>query len=255
MSPSQAEAYQGCPRRYALESRLRLDPADDNPYLRFGSLMHTVLERSVRRSSEQGETGLDLSDALGELEAQLARMDFGTPVLNYAWMERGARLLDQMSRRWTDDGAEPIRFEERVTIDMGGIPWSGRIDRVDRLENGRLRVIDYKTSKTPTTVKDAAVSLQLGFYLWALSGLDPHPDVVEAAELWFPLCDRETSWRRSFDPSNLAEVLGELREIAEAILAERADPLAWPPRPSRDCGRCGVRSLCPAWPEGQGAFA
>ena len=255
MSTSQAEAYQACPRRYALEARLRLDPADDNPYLRFGSLMHTVLERSVQRSSQRGIAGLDLPDALRELEARLAEMDFGTPVLNYAWLERGAKLLDQLARRWTGDGAEPIRFEERVRVEMDGIPWSGRIDRVDRLENGRLRVVDYKTSKTPTTLKDAAVSLQLGFYLWALSGREPDSETVEAAELWFPLCERETSWTRSFDPSNLAEVLQELREIAEAILTERADPQAWPPRPSRDCGRCRVRPLCPAWPEGQGAFA
>ncbi|MDE0131218.1 MAG: ATP-dependent DNA helicase [bacterium] len=255
MSASQAEAYQKCPRRYALESRLRLDPSDDNPYLRFGSLMHTVLERSVRRSSEQGEPGLDLADALQELSVRLAEMDFGTPVLNYAWLERGTRLLEQLARRWTTDRGQAIGFEERIEIDLDGTTWRGRIDRVDRMEDGTLRIVDYKTSKNPMAVKDAAVSLQLGFYLWARSGRGPDADRVSEAELWFPLCDREMSWTRSFDPANLEEVLGLLREIAEAILAERADPLPWPPRPSRECGRCRVRSLCPAWPEGQGAFA
>ena len=255
MSASQAEAYYKCPRRYALESRLRLDPSDDNPYLRFGSLMHAVLEKSVRRSSEQGEPGLNLSDALHELSVRLAEMDFGTPVLNYAWLERGTRLLEQLAERWTADGSRAIGFEERIRVDLDGTEWRGRIDRVDRMEDGTLRIVDYKTSKNPMAVKDAAVSLQLGFYLWARSGGEPDADRVSAAELWFPLCDRETSWTRSFDRANLEEVLGELREIAEAILAEKADPLPWPPRPSRECGRCRVRSLCPAWPEGQGAFA
>ena len=255
MSASQAEAYRKCPRRYALESRLRLDPSDDNPYLRFGSLMHSVLERSVRRSSEQGEPGMDLSDALQELSVRWAEMDFGTPVLNYAWLERGTRLLEQLAERWTADGDRSIGFEERIRVDLDGTEWRGRIDRVDRMRDGTLRIVDYKTSKNPIAVKDAAVSLQLGFYLWALSRREPAADRVSAAELWFPLCDRETSWTRSFDPANLEEVLGELREIAEAILAERADPLPWPPRPSRECGRCRVRPLCPAWPEGQGAFA
>lgn len=255
MSASQAEAYQKCPRRYALESRLRLDPSDDNPYLRFGSLMHSVLEKSVRRSSEQGEPGLDLTDALQELSVQLADMDFGTPVLNHAWLERGTRLLEQLARRWIADGGQAIGFEERIGIDLDGTTWRGRIDRVDRMEDGTLRIVDYKTSKTPMAVKDAAVSLQLGFYLWALSRRVPDAGRVSGAELWFPLCDRDSSWTRSFDPANLAKVLEDLREIAEAILAERADPLPWPPRPSRECGRCRVRSLCPAWPEGQGAFA
>ena len=255
MSASQAEAYQKCPRRYALESRLGLDPSDDNPYLRFGSLMHAVLEKSVRRSSARGVPGLDLSDALQELSVRLAEMDFGTPVLNYAWLERGTRLLEQLAERWAADGGRAIGFEERIRVDLDGTEWRGRIDRVDRMEDGTLRIVDYKTSKNPMAVKDAAVSLQLGFYLWARSGRGPDADQVSAAELWFPLCDRETSWTRSFDPANLEEVLGELGEIAEAIMAERADPVAWPPRPSRECGRCRVRSLCPAWPEGQGAFA
>ncbi|MXY73345.1 MAG: ATP-dependent helicase [Acidimicrobiia bacterium] len=255
MSASQAEAYQKCPRRYALESRLRLDTSDDNPYLRFGSLMHSVLEKSVRRSSEQGKAGLDLDDALEELTVRFAETDFGTPVLNRAWLERGTRLLEQLARRWAADGGRPIGFEESIEIEMQGITWRGRIDRVDRMEDGTLRIVDYKTSKSPMAVKDAAVSLQLGFYLWALSDEAPDKDRVSGAELWFPLCDTESSWTRSFDPANLAEVLEDLREISEAIVAERADPVPWPPRPSKECGRCGVRSLCPAWPEGEGAFA
>ena len=255
MSVSQAEAYQTCPRRYALESRLRLDPAGDNPYVRFGKLLHTVLERSVSRSSPHGGPGLDLSDALGELDAQLADVDFGTPVLNYAWLERGAKLLDQLARRWTDDGSEPIWFEADIQVEMDGIPWRGRIDRVDRLGDGRLRVVDYKTSKNPMAVKKAAASLQLGFYMWALAGREPDDHPVAEAEFWYPLSESETSWKRSFRPANLSEVVQELGRITEAILAERADPLAWPPQPSRECGRCRVRPLCPAWPEGQGAFA
>lgn len=255
MTASQAEAYRKCPRRYALESRLGLDPSDDNPYLRFGNLMHTVLDKSVRRSSEQGVPGLDLTGALQELSVRLAEMDFGTPVLNYAWLERGTRFLEQLARRWTEDGGRVIGFEERIGIDLDGIAWRGRIDRVDRMEDGTLRIVDYKTSKKPMAVKEAAVSLQLGFYVWALSGRGSDADRVSAAELWFPLCEKETSWTRSFDPANLTKVLGELREIAQAILAERADPQPWPPRPSKECGRCRVRPLCPAWPEGQGAFA
>ena len=254
MSASQAEAYQTCPRRYALEYRLRLDPSDDNPYVRFGKLIHTVLEKSGRRSFDQGGHGFDLSDALKELNTQLADLDFGTPVLNYAWLERGMKLLDQLAVRWTYENGEAIRFEESIKVEVDRIPWRGRIDRVDQLEDGRLRVVDYKTSKSPMTVKDAAVSLQLGFYLWVLSTQEPDAArSAPVAELWYPLCEK-ASWKRSFDSANLEKVMESLGEIAESIISEKANPLPWAPRPSQACGRCRVRPLCPAWPEGQGAF-
>lgn len=254
MSASQAEAYHTCPRRYALERRLRLGMAENNG-LRFGKLIHSVLESTGRRTSAAGESGLDLPDALMELEKQLEDLDFGTPVQNAAWLERGMQLLDQLEQRWDPRDGRAVGFEEEVDIEMGGTRWRGRVDRVDRLADGGLRIVDYKTSKNPITHKEAAVSLQLGFYLWAMPVHDPDLSPgTGVAELWYPLCEKG-SWKRSFSSANLAEVVEKLQEIASAIVTEAADPLPWQPKPSKQCGRCRVRSLCPAWPEGQGAFA
>ena len=44
LSPSQADSYSVCPRRYALERRLRLGDAG-SPYSQFGTLVHSALER------------------------------------------------------------------------------------------------------------------------------------------------------------------------------------------------------------------
>lgn len=254
MSASQAHAYQTCPRRYALGRRLRLD-SQDNHHATFGQLMHRVLEESGRRAFHRGEPCLDLSDALEELGGQMADLDFGTPVLNSAWLEKGMRLLSQLAERTEDEGGHAIRFEAMIDAELDGVRWRGRIDRIDRLEDGSLRVIDYKTSKNPMAIKEAAASLQLGFYLWGLSHLERDAGQgVPVAEFWYPLCDKESSWKRSFDTSSLEEVVKSLGEIAEVIISEKADPLPWPPKPSKECQRCRVRPLCPAWPEGQGAF-
>ena len=252
MSASQAEAYQKCPRQYALQRRLRIQPSDENPYARFGQLIHHVLHKCGEASRKLGEHGLDLPHALEELDRQIAGTDFGTPVLNQAWRDRGAKFLQLLEQRWKTRVGEVIGFEEPVDTTREGITWKGRIDRIDRMGDGSLRIVDYKTSKNPMPVKDAKSALQLGFYLWAVSRMQP--DVTaSAAEFWHPLCEKG-SWTRSFDPANLGEVLEELDDIAQAIVEEKPDPQPWPPRPSTECGRCSVRSLCPAWPEGKGAF-
>ena len=252
MSASQAEAYQICPRRYALERRLRIRPVDENLYARFGQLIHHVLQRSGERCLERGEAGLNLHLALQELDDQLATFDFGTPVLNQAWRERGIKLLDRLAQRWEQESGQAVSFEEAIDIELDGISWKGRIDRIDRMGDGTLRIVDYKTSKNPMTANDAKIALQLGFYLWAKSRLSPGAN-ASAAEFWYPLCEKP-SWKRSFDPVKVEEVIKLLGEIGQAIISEKADPQPWLPRPSQACGRCQVRSLCPAWPEGQGAF-
>ena len=150
MSASQAEAYQTCPRRFALERRLRLQPPA-TVWLKFGLLMHSVLEKSGRRSVEGGRPGLDLPDALVEMERQIAEVDFGTPVQNAAWMERGMELLTQLAERWDFGEGEAVSFEHEVDVEAGGTRWRGRIDRIDRMGDGTLRVVDYKTSKNPMT--------------------------------------------------------------------------------------------------------
>ena len=254
MSASQADAYQRCPRRYALEHRLRIRPPEESPYLKFGQLMHSVLQTAVERSSQHSRPRLDLLYALELLATQISEVDFGGPVQNEAWRERGEQLLTQLAERVLSEQSQIVGLEQEIDVDLDGISWRGRIDRIDRTENGTLRVVDYKTSKNPMTKKEAAAALQLGFYLWAIHMAEPGGvSSSVSAEFWYPLF-AGANWKRSFDPASLSVVVEQLREIAQAIISEKADPRPWPPRPSRECGRCRVRWLCPAWPEGKGAF-
>jgi superfamily I DNA/RNA helicase/RecB family exonuclease len=250
MSASQAEAYQTCPRRFALEKRLLIRPPEDSPYAKFGQLIHLVLHRMGERWQQRGSNRFDLADAIEELHRQSADFDFGTPVVNHAFVERGEKLLTQLADRWNHEGGQPMGFEENVEVTLAGTPWRGRVDRIDRMADGRIRIVDYKASKNPVAVKEAKNALQLGFYLWAMAQLEPQASL---AEFWFPLCSTN-AWKRSFDPANLEEVVLRLEEIARAIVSEGSQPQPWPTNPSKACGKCQVRSLCPAWPEGQGAY-
>ena len=111
-------------------------------------------------------------------------------------------------------------------------------------------MVDYKTSTTPPTLKGAARSLQLGFYLMAAAA---DPDLLRhgtptAAEFWHPLT-RGRRWRFPFDPAALDDVMTRLEEVAAGVLTED-----WTPRVGSHCGRCAVRLVCDRWPEGREAF-
>ena len=98
----------------------------------------------------------------------------------------------------------------------------------------------------------AAESAQLGFYLLAARHDGSLAEFGEpvGAEMWYPASRQKTLPVRAFDPDLLDAVADALRRAAAGIREE-----SWPVLPGPDCERCGVRLVCPAWPEGRESFA
>ena len=250
LSPSQAETYDQCPRQYAFERRLGAGDTF-SPYAHYGSLIHLVLELSEAEAVILQQPHNTLSATLEILERVWAsEADFGSPVLNEAWKTKARALLTKMHEKWPGSNAVPTHTEKSFELEIEGIKWIGRADRIERHQAGQLRVIDYKTSSLQPTVAEASQSLQLGFYLLAAAAdpdLTAHGRPTEA-EFWHPAASGPNPVRR-FDPDNLEMVESKLRTIGAGIAAE-----AWPATPGVHCGYCSVRLICPAWPEGREAF-
>ena len=248
-SPSDALAYDRCPRQFAL-SRLLAVGAGDSPYATFGALIHRVLENAERQAAGEGRRST-LDEALALLDSEVDQYDFGTDSPRYGWLRRARELLEKLYAGWPQPTGRPVLLEHRVEMELGGATWRGRIDRIERDAGNTLRVVDYKTGRTPPTMDDARNSLQLGFYYLA-SGADPEVarhGPVTGAEFWFPHAPTKKVTVREFDPTRLAETRGRMEEIAGLIHAED-----WTPRPGKACDRCEVRLVCPVWPEGQEAY-
>lgn len=249
LSPSDAQGYDRCPRQFAL-GRLLDVSAGGSPYLAFGALIHTVLERAERQAASEDRPST-LEEALAVLDMQIGQHDFGAESLRYAWLRRAQELLEKLYTAWPQPTASPVFLEHLVRLELGGATWRGRIDRIDRNPDGTLRVVDYKTGKSAPTIEEARNSLQLGFYYLA-SNADPaiaKHGPVTGAEFWFPHTSARNVTVRSFGPDLEAETRRRLEEIARLIHEED-----WKPRPGPACKNCDVRLVCPAWAEGQEAY-
>lgn len=146
------ETFGACPYRFFLSHVLGLHPdqeADDELQLdrkTLGTVLHGVLARWRR------EPGLHFRDtleqALDELVAEGAVVD--SPL----WRgERDKLILDLTKYVETQLLADPHLEVERPVVgslDLEGlvVPFSGRVDRMDGLENPAL-IVDYKTGGTP----------------------------------------------------------------------------------------------------------
>ncbi|MCP3995071.1 MAG: ATP-dependent helicase [bacterium] len=250
LSPTQAQQYEDCPRRYALERRLKVG-SDTSLHAGFGTLVHDVLEKVEKRAVDEGRSRGSLDEALRELDRQFDPGEFSGPPYSDSWLKRANAGLVRLYERWPAPKRQAAVLEHTLNTDVGGITWVGRVDRIDVSAEG-MTIVDYKTSKSVPTTADAAVSLQLGFYALA-AGADPDlQDLgpVVGAELWFPMKEAKSVTIRRFDMDALDEVETRLESAAQGIQSED-----WSPQPGTQCTRCGLREICPALPEGGPEFA
>ncbi len=248
MSPSQANAYEECPRKYAVE-RYLMTQSEQTDYMRFGSLIHKVLEEAEREAFEAGRERATSQDAVTWLERIWDASGFGDDAVGRAWWRRAVKMLDDTYRLWPSS-ARPIGFETPLRLTIDGTPWFGLADRIEAKGSG-VFIVDYKTG-SPVTKAAAAESIQLGYYAMAAAG-DPaitaHGSIA-GAEFWYPkVLNKQAIGTRDFNMDNLGAVEERMVEITAAIRGEQFEPT-----PGPQCATCQVELVCPARAAGGEAF-
>lgn len=259
-----------CPFRAFARHRLGAEgiatPADGLDARDRGNLLHVLMAQlwgSLRTKSrldsispEELATVIDEAAkvAVAKVRAQRAGVLDG----RLAELERGR--LARLAREWlaiehARGEFEVVAREERRTLEVAGLAFTGRIDRMDRLVDGAAAgghvLIDYKSGRaTPRDWLDERPDdPQLPLYAIAakediagvafariktgemrfmgLAREDALLPQVKAASPWHGLL---TDWRRELD------VLG--REFAEGVV--RVDPK----RELKTCRHCDLQPLC-----------
>ena len=73
------------------------------------------------------------------------------------------RWIEEQERRNQAAGRLPLGAERKGAAAIAGVTVHGRADRIDRLADGGLAIVDYKTGKAPAQkAVDEGFSLQLG---------------------------------------------------------------------------------------------
>jgi superfamily I DNA/RNA helicase/RecB family exonuclease len=248
LSPSRAVRYSTCPRAFAIEHYV-VTRTDESVYMRFGTLIHAVVEATEREALSGGHARGNADRAIEHLAELWGDLGLGEDTVGTAWRTRAETMLTTLYERWPSSGTA-VELEVDLPLELAGVPWLGRADRIER-EGRSITVVDYKTGSAPTAA-EAASSLQLGFYILAARS-DPEitsHGAIDAASFWHP---KHTAHgkvaTRHFDPANLDDVTDELIAIAESIKAEVFDP-----KPGSHCRTCPFATVCPAQPAGVEAF-
>jgi len=119
------------------------------------------------------------------------------PIVRALWSPRLLEAIDwiaELERANQADGRIPIQAEITGNASLAGIVVHGRADRIDRLPDGGLAIVDYKSGKPPTKKAiEAGFALQLGLLglIGRAGGFDGVSGEPEVFEYWSLIRDRD----------------------------------------------------------------
>jgi putative RecB family exonuclease len=249
LSPSRASDFRTCPLMYRLRTIDHL-PEEPSPDATRGTVVHKVLENlfdlpAPDRTPERAEAMVqDAWEFVLDAEPEAAGLfsgDDGTAITE--WL---ASCRDRL--RGYFDLEDPRRLEpaERElyveTLLDSKLLLRGFVDRVDIAPDGAIRVVDYKTGRSPGVGFEGKALFQMRFYalvIWRSRG------VLPALLRLVYLGDGQMV---SYEPDEHDLLATERLVVAiwQAIEQARASR-EWLPSPSWACGWCSFQAHCPTF--------
>ena len=230
LSASDIETYRRCPLKYKFSRVFRI-PQEPTINQRFGILVHQVLERFHTNGAGSLEHLMSL------FEQSWRRAGFTDANDDLQFREKAVAALRRYYALDREREGDPVWFERSFSFKLGPHLMRGRVDRVDRLPDGRYELIDYKTGK-PKRQSELREDVQLSLYQM---GARESWQLDTSAQSYYYVLDNEKVPVEHSD-DELARVRETVGTIADGILAQEFEP-----KPSYElCSFCDYRIICPA---------
>ena len=188
LSPSRAGDFMTCPLLYRFRTIDRL-PEQPSPDAVRGTVVHKVLEdlfdlpaerRTPDRAARHAGAGLGAAARGRARDRRDVRRPggrrAGVPDLA-TWLTSCREVLDRYFTLEDPRRLEPAERELYVEALLDSrLLLRGFVDRIDVAPDGAIRVVDYKTGRSPGEMFEAKALFQMKFYalvLWRMRGVVP----------------------------------------------------------------------------------
>lgn len=237
LSASAIDTYAGCPCKYRLGYIDRIPETASKPQLTFGNIIHKVLETFHNGDYSTEQDLLDLLERFWRSEG----FDYATREASFK--EQGQTILHDYFRYISANPPRVLEREFQFEFELENCTIRGMIDRIDQIDSG-IRVVDYKTSKTPTKASD---SLQLAVYCMFLAQHDDGKisGLPREATLHFLREADEPERSHNFTTDDLDKYREQIDLVVQGINDQEFGC-----KTGFHCAWCDYKQLlCPAWEE------
>jgi len=245
LSPSRLSRFVTCPRsfKYSYIDKLA-QPA--TIYQLRGTLVHRALQLlfGYERSDRTLETAHEALDvAWSELASSSDAEALGlTEIAGERFARDGHRLIEKYFRLEDPSRVSTVGIELHLRAKLGDIELRGIIDRLDRCDDGRFVLTDYKTGRSPRPDRTRSRLAGVLFYAYLCEAvIGVRPSEVRLVYL----ADETVIVEEPTD-----QAMRGLTQRARAVwlAIERACETGdFRPSPSPLCKSCSFQGICPAY--------
>lgn len=253
VSPSEVDRFIECQLRWFFEKSGARD--GDSQAALLGSAIHAYAQLLA-----DGEVNID--EARSRLERTWHLIDTSPGWSHSHELRRALRILDRFFLWHSGNTRELIATEAKLDLPLS-IPSDdgkevrfrirGSADRIEIDEDGRLFIVDLKTSATPISEDKAKTNIQLAAYQsgLALGGFKELETVGESpeiggAQLVYPASSNKSVPTREQPPIDPQEITEKIGKEAEAMAKSSFTATI-----NTSCRTCSVRNLCPMQSSGR----
>ena len=244
LSPSRINEYQQCPQLYnyrviqKLPEPISLDAAR-------GTLVHSILEELLAQPTDLRT--LDHAIQRSSYHWQIQKE--GQPELADAvnddkeWLDRVHSLLTNYFALENPQTFQPTYMEAHLELpESDSLQLHGYVDRIDVAPTGEVRIVDYKTGKSPRIGYEDKALFQLRFYglLWYRK----HGEIPKLLQLLY-LGDQQILQSTPTE-GDLLNAEKKALQIGEEIKISY-QKVYWPTQKSKLCDWCSFKNICPAF--------
>jgi superfamily I DNA/RNA helicase/RecB family exonuclease len=287
VATSKIELWLDCRRKFYYAVLLRIGSDERTFKPKLGNLVHkTIAEfhatvRDLRKVAEgaHAEWAARLRELARTILAADPRFGFDSALETSAALRAADRLVERYAReleataRGCEGGFEVVASEESVRYDVSGVALAGKIDRVDRLPDGSLVLVDIKTGafkreKAMTAAFPKLSAAVSAGELWVKATPAANPQLAlyrhakpETGSLAYLYLDAQPKFADYVDAAHtdrleIAQHGDALSALNDALAQTFFDP--WtnggvtaiePTRNARTCRFCEFVTVCPGYLE------
>lgn len=239
-SYSQLESYKLCPLRYKYQYILRI-PIPTNAAASYGATVHKALELFYQLHKKGADP--TLNTLIDLYHQSWIPIGYTSKAYEKRMKDEGKKLLTDFYTRHHNKNIQIVDLERWFRLKINTtVSIVGKIDRVDRLSNNEIEIIDYKTGKKPT-LPELKKNLQLGIYAMAAQDENLYNIAPEHVSLTFYfLQNQEDKVVLKKTSDELVAIRKKVQDIVDEIQTSKFEAKVGP-----WCEFCPFKINCEAW--------
>lgn len=238
ISYSQLQTFESCPLHYKLKYILKI-PVPQTSAQAFGTSIHAALRDYYQQALRGEKPTSDTIELL--LKTNWINEGYASKTHEQEAFQQAVWVIKNYVGKYFNPDNLPIALELPFQFFNNNLRVGGRIDRIDKLSDGTIEIIDYKTGSNMPTEKELLKNFQLSLYALASTEMrDPlfHRD-TEQIKLSLHYVEGDKILTTTRTPEQLEAAKEEIKQRVETIT--RSDFIC---NGSALCEKCEYKMLC-----------